>query len=473
MVPPIPYYFISYNDSQDHSRVNKFKNKLERLKKVFFTDINIIKVNDYNQTNIKQGHIKAIKEGLRKKEKQIIILEDNVSFTEPTLFKKLTQIPFENIEKHTIIHFAGYLEEKQTEYESINNLKWIKGHSRSHFAYLVNLEFDDIKSNGNKWFDDSEKEWSQIIYKNSSLMYSEIIVYPFGYNLEKGLMKSTLDGLSICKFTELYKSTNELLKNPSEESQLSLNFYPLNITEDKLPRITLLTTVNDQRLWWALLRLNLDNFEYPTNKIKWIIIETTKLSGYDRGDTIEDILPKKRGTSGGWQLEYLQKEEWNGLDFLEIITKLKNESEKQSEKQSKSVLEGDFIVEFNPDVFYTIHSIISRVKVMLKYPRIKIAGTVQHQYYNVKSEKSYIIGNNKNLELDKDSRITRNSLNNYEFNFEDKIRIPSEFVFYKLGLSNNINNMIEYKKSDKFPDFLVSEDYFTNLIVICEDLKRK
>ncbi len=196
-------------------------------------------------------------------------------------------------------------------------------------------------------------------------------------------------------------------------------------------------------------------------------IQLIKLNGNNRGDTIDDILPKKRGTPGGWQLKYLQKEEWNGYDLLEIITKLKEED---------NIIEGDFIVEFSPDIFYTIHSIISRVKIMLKYPNIKIAGTVQHQFYDIKTEKSYLIGNYLNLDLDNGSRITRTNLSKYDFSFDDKIRIPSEFVLYKIGLMNNISkfgNIIEYKNNDKFPDLLVSEDYFTNLIIIFEDLKKK
>ncbi len=475
MVPPIPYYFISYNDPNDHLRVSHFKNKLERFKKIFFTNINVIKVNGINP---KEGHVKAINEGIKKKEKQIIILEDNITFVDPSIFKKLTNIPFDNIDKHKIIHLSGYLEDKSNNIDSILGSKWIVGRSRSYFAYLVNLNYncDNCDSsdgvNGKlDWFNNNESDWGQIIYQNSSIMYSEILVHPYGYDLENGLMKSTLNGLSICKFTESIKSSKEKLNSSDNESQLSLNFYPLNILDKDLPRITLLTTVNDQRLWWALLRLNLDNFEYPTNKIKWVIIETTKLTGNNRGDTIEDILPRKRGTPGGWQLEYLQKEECNGYDFLEIIKKLKEES--------NNIIDGDFVVEFSPDIFYTVHSIISRVKVMLKYPNMKIGGTVQHQFYDIRTEKSYLLGNYQNLEMDKGSRIIRNNIsdiNDYKFKFEDKIRIPSEFVLYKIGLVNNINNkndLIEYNKNDKFPDLLLSEDYFTNLILICEDLKKK
>jgi hypothetical protein len=463
MVPPIPYYFISYNDPDDHLRLNHFKNKLERFKKIFFTDLNVIKVNGINP---KEGHLKAINEGIKKKEKQIIILEDNITFVESSFFKKLTNLPFENIEKHKIIHLSGYLEDKTNNVDSFLGSKWIEGHSRSYFAYLVNLDYN----NGNlDWINNNESDWGQIIYENSSIMYSEVLVHPYGYNLDNGLMKSTLNGLSICKFTESNKSAKEKLNSSDEESQLSLNFYPLNISDNDLPRITLITTINDQRLWWALLRLNLDNFEYPTNKIKWLIIETTKLTGNNRGDPIDDILPKKRGRPGGWQLEYLQKEEWSGYDFLEIISKLKEES--------SGVIEGDFIVEFNPDIFYTVHSIISRVKIMLKYPNIKLAGTVQHQFYDIKTEKSYLVGNYSNLELDNGSRITRTNINKYDFSFNDKIRIPSEFVLYKIGQKNDISkltkNIIEYKKNDKFPDLLVSEDYFTNLIIIFEDLKIK
>ena len=51
MVPPIPYYFISYNDPCNHLRLNHFRNKFDRYKKIFHTDLNIIKVNGINKSN--------------------------------------------------------------------------------------------------------------------------------------------------------------------------------------------------------------------------------------------------------------------------------------------------------------------------------------------------------------------------------------------------------------------------------------
>jgi hypothetical protein len=448
---PIPIYWIHYTDENDSKR---FLNKIIRTQKILNNKSVVVKHTKKEQS---KAHIKTIKLALQNKENQIIIIEDKTSFTDINAFKLLTQQPFtfnQTKQIPKILHLGGYLEEKN--YNTNNNLtsNWIQGQSRDLFAYWINLDSELQNIN----YDNNIISWSDFIYKNTSAIHSPMLIIPYGYDINNthNLMKQTLDGLSMVQISEI-------INNDNQYNQVNLKFD--SIPEKELPRITLLTVINDQRLWWPLLRFNIDNLDYPTHKMKWLIIETTesKLVGYD----IEDLLPPihKRGNSNGWHLDYIKKPEWNNLDFIQIVNKLQQQSDNTN-------LIGDFVTEFDPQAFYPVFTLFSRVKTMIKYPNINIAGCVFNQIYNIKNEKTYIQGNEtQNTEFNQGSRIIRLKSSNTYID-QHKIRIPNQFVSYQIT-NNQLNQKELYMNNDRFPDFLEKEDFFTNLIVILEGLKSK
>ena len=446
----ITIYWISYTDPGDYNRISRFTKKINRLKKTLDNNFVIVKVPNLNKT---EAHLKTLNLAIKNKEKQIIIIEDKTSIPDINLFKITTKTPIEF--NGTILHLGGYMEEKITD---TSNPNLIFGKSKSTFAYLINLE--NLKNLNSNNLLQTENIHS-FIYKNSTAMYNPMLVVPYGYDINNSnnLMNNTLKGLSIIQFEEYFDSND----SNSIQSQLSLKFDDLNISDKELPRITLLTIIDDQRFWWPLLRLNLENIQYPTQKMKWIIIETTDQKGYD----IEDLIPppNKRGNPGKWQLEYIKKPEWHGIDITTLLTNHKNEIDTV----------GDYIIEFEPQSFYTTFSILSRVKTMIKYPNIDVAGTVSTQIYYIKNDVNYIIGDDTNLELIKGGRIYRNQLLpvNKQLN---KIRIPNQFVSYQIDYEykkDNDNTKPFTNNKDKFPDFLEKEDYMADLISIFEEMRKK
>ncbi len=449
----IPIYWVSYKDEGDINRVSRLVKKVSRMEKSLPNKQHIVKISNLNQ---KEGHIKTIQEAIKNNEKQIIIIEDKTSIVNISGMKELIKSYWDN--DLPILHLGGYMEEKIYDHKGKNNLgnKWVLGRTRSCFAYWLNLEkYNDAIFS--KWIESDNSDFGDIIYNDTFAIHYPVLVTPYGYNIDTGLMNDTLKDISIVQFNE-------------NEMDLTLKFK--NISDDKLPRITLLTIVTDQRLWWPLIRLNLDNINYPSKKMKWIIVDMMN-KNYDM---IEDLLPRKRGQPGGWELEYLQKE-WDNLSFNQIINNL--------EKEKKIV--GDFVVEFDPQVYYPAFSVLSRVKTLIKYPSMKYAGCNQIQLYDIPSDNSILIstenGKKNDTEIDFfiGSRIIKREDNINLYNLENSIRIPSQFVSYLFNLpikyleKYNLQNYkhINYNKIDKFPDFLESEDFFADIVMIIDNMKQK
>jgi hypothetical protein len=448
----IPIYWVSYKDEGDINRVPRLVKKVSRMEKSLPNKQHIVKISNLNQ---KEGHIKTIQEAIKNNEKQIIIIDDKTSIINISGLKELIKDFW--VHDLPILHLGGYMEEKIYVHKGEDTLgnDWVLGRTRSCFAYWLNLE---KYKNGciSHWIESLDTEFGDIIYNNTFAIHYPVLITPYGYNIDTGLMNDTLKDLSIVQFNE-------------NEMDLTLRFK--NISDDKLPRITLLTIVTDQRLWWPLIRLNLDNINYPSKKMKWIIVDIFN-KNYDM---IEDLLPRKRGHPGGWELEYLQKE-WNNLSFNQIVNNLEYENK----------LVGDFVVEFDPQVYYPAFSVLSRVKTLIKYPSIKYAGCNQIQLYDIPNDNSILISKENSKEKNEidffiGSRICKREKNINLYNLENSIRIPSQFVSYLLNLpikfleKYNLQNYKHnnYNKIDKFPDFLESEDFFADIVMIIDNMKKK
>jgi hypothetical protein len=448
----IPIYYISCFDKNDyhkHQSLAKIKNKIARLEKALPNPIHLFR---HPTLDVKEAHQTLLINLITAKHKNqtnsryVVILEEDTSILDIPRFRNLIKYQKDDGDSSSfpsgkILHLGGYLEEKSEEENlKINQNTWVVGKSRNHFAYIVDLakfELIDIKSKDIK----DKDSFEQFIYSNASFMLTPILVTPFLYDMQKGKMGTTHIGYSIGQFEE------------TNQHQLTLKLPP--ITDNNLPRITLITVINNQRLWWPLIRLNLDNIIYPTHKMKWIIIETTGNDGY----TIEDLLPKTRGKPGGWELEYIKYDSYNH-DFMKIVKYLETEGK----------LVGDFAVEFDPQSFYPTFTLMSRVKTLIQYPNINLAGTTQTQAYSLKSDYTTLTGKEDQLELIKGSRIIRRSILD-SFNFNIIMRIPYQFTNYLI--TSDKFNQNRYQGLDTFPEYLEKEEYFPELILLFEDIKNK
>jgi hypothetical protein len=445
----LPIYWISYHYSKDLDRSRSFKKRYERLSKSFPGKSHCLNIyeSSSNPKDFKGNGIPATKESMiitahceviqrarKQNYTEVLIIEDKTTFVNQIDFKDFLinfKPPFT---KWTILFLGGYIEDHQLH---ACDKEWVSGRSRSHFAYIINL-----KSNLNLCMSPDQsldEDFVKQLYNSKNTYYRQpFLIVPQYYNYKKGLMDSTARGLPMAQIEESSDLT---------ELKLKMEF----IEEDKLPVITLLTVLDNSRSWWPLISMNLNNLEYVTQKMEWIILDLSQ----NELDVVEDLLPKKRGKEGSWNLKYIRKPEWNGLDFMNLVKRLKNQ------------ISYPYVLELNPKTFYPSFSIHSRIKTALKYPNYGYFGSTEVQMYNIPKDCTYTIGNNDHLEFLEGTRLIC-----LERNLGNKMRIPGQFVSRTLEYIDR-HDQVNYNGVDKFPDYLDNQEFFSDLILIIDDLRKE
>jgi len=440
-------YWISYHYTQDLNRPRQFKKKYERLLKTFPGKFHLLNVFESTKTSKEfkgngipakkdemttQAHLEAIKRAKQEGYSEILIIEDKTSFPDLTKLKNFISSSSRPSDPNwKILYLGGYIEEHQVPNPP---MEWVSGKSRSHFAYLVNLKKDlDLDPGYGSW-------GNQLHDLDQTYFHQPILVIPQYYDLSKGLMLDTAKGLSTTQIEE----TSDM-----KQIKLKMDW----VEEKDLPKITLLSVLDSSRAWWPLLLMNLNNVDYLTKNMEWIILDLSQ----DESMTIEDLLPRKRGKEGGWHLKYLHHPELNGKPFLELVEFLN-----QKEEISHS-----FLLEFNPRTFYPVFSLHSRVKTALKYKKYGYFGSTEVQSYSVPRDQTYLIGSGDELEFREGTRLVC-----LKRDLEQKMRIPAQFVSRTLDYVESEEERL-YLGLDKFPDYLQDEDFFSDLVLIIDDLRKE
>ena len=442
----LPIYWISYHYASDHSRAKQFKKKYEKFSKLLPTKHHALDVYESQKQKsdfrgrgipakkdemILQAHFEVIERARKEGYDHIMILEDKVSVLDLPNFKTFLtnfQRPLSNWD---ILFLGGYIEEHDI---PSSEKEWISGHSRNHFAYILNLK-------NNLDLDLGYGDWGKQLHDLEDSFYRrEFLVVPQFYNYEKGLMKETAKGLSMAQIDEV-DGINQI--------KLKMDYIP----EDKLPSVTLLTILDNARSWWPLLIMNLNNLDYSTQKMEWIILDVSQ----NENDQVEDLLPKKRGRPGGWHLKYLYRPEFNGFSFEDCAEALKDED----------AIEHNFVVELHPECFYPVFSIHSRIKTAMKYSRYGFFGSTEVQMYSLQRDHTYITGSSDKLEFEVGSRLLC-----LKRDWKNKMRVPAQFVSRLIDYKGRDDERL-YQGDDKFPDYLQEEDFFCDLVLIIDDLRKE
>jgi hypothetical protein len=451
----LPIFWISYHYSDDLKRSRSFKQKYQHLSKTLPGQIHCLDVYQSSASPknfrgngipspkehmIINAHNEIIKRAIASKYTEVLIIEDKTSFINQSEFKHFLinfKQPIDN--NWSVLFLGGYIEDHQLPLE---NQEWISGKSRSHFAYIINLK--NLTSHYPLPLDTNLGNYLYVL--NNTYYRQPFLIIPQYYNYDKGLMMITAKGMSMAQIEE---------NSDLSELKLKMNW----IDDQDLPHITLLTIVNNSRNWWSLISMNLNNIEYPTQKMEWIILDLTP----NPLDTIEDILPKKRGKEGGWHLKYIKKPEWNNnFSFTDLVNKLHDQISNQ------------YVIEFHPNTFYPTFSIQSRIKTALKYPSYNHFGSNQLQIYNIPKDCTYTIGNHYNTEFIEGTQLIclRRNLNDINNNINNKMNIPGQFIGRLITYVDRMDQM-EYKGNDKFPDYLEHEQFFPDLVLIIDDLRKE
>ena len=175
-----------------------------------------------------------------------------------------------------------------------------------------------------------------------------------GQEVNYDFMEKTLEGLRTPEHEEV--NGNYVLKLP-------------NISYNDLPYVSIITPTYNRRKMFNMAMRNFENFNYPPEKLEWIIIDDTP----DEFDQLDEILPVDK------RIKYLKLK---GQEYRSTVAYKRNLG---VEKASH-----DIIVHMDDDDYYPPESVLARVKTLIKYQKqgIKCVGCTLIGTYDLMNNKS-------------------------------------------------------------------------------------
>ena len=402
------------------------KIKIKRLirKKNLNILFNTVTLHENPQKGCLESHCNLIEQYHNKKD-YILILEDDVHF--------IRNIPY-NIElpsEWDMLYFGGTVKVSSNKY----NDNWTRVSTWSTHSYIVNLTNSKLVE---KILDARNQEYAIDNYYINHI-HSKFLCYMItpmvaiqrdGYSdIEKkdmsyDFMKKTLEGLN---------------KPESENKDGECRLILPDLSDDDLPTVSIITPTYNRRNFFSLPIYCFLNFNYPKEKIEWIIVEEECDKDEER-DTVEDMVKFDK------RIKYkkIKKEDGNpicmGLKRNICVENCSNQ----------------IIIHMDDDDYYPPESILARVKILVKYKgNIGLVGSSTVGIYNIHNNKSSFISDG-NISISEASMgywrsfweeqnfMDTDSIYEYRgimSNRLDKIMdIPYFFIIFVLSHKNNYKN---------------------------------
>lgn len=281
-----------------------------------------------------ESHINVIKSASEKgKSQHLMIIEDDIKIIRP--LKDLPNPPPD----WDIIYFGGTVHTNKGSYDN----DWCKIATWTTHAYIINLTNkalvqDLIRAKK------QDKELDEYYIKNIHFKYNCYMINPMriiqrdGYSdIEKAevkydFMEDTLKGFR--------QPEHETLT--SGDYVLKLDFVPPEL----LPPVSIITPTFNRRKLFAMALNNFMEFNYPKEKLEWIIIDDSN----DESLSVEDMLPR-----GDKRIRYIKIDT---KDRLSVAHK-RNIGAREAKYE--------YIVHMDDDDYYPKESVMARIKILLKY----------------------------------------------------------------------------------------------------------
>jgi len=151
----------------------------------------------------------------------------------------------------------------------------------------------------------------------------------------------------------------------TKDYKLKLDYFE----DDQLPYVSILTPTKNRKKLFPIAIECFNNFIYPKEKIEWIIVDDS-----DDGSSLVDILPND-----------------SRIKYKKINTKKKIPVSMKRNLCAKFASH-DILIHMDDDDYYTPISILSRVKVLMTYPKINMVGCGIIRCYDVKQKVYYDAG---------------------------------------------------------------------------------
>jgi hypothetical protein len=302
-----------------------------------------------------ESHLTVMKEAIADGIKYLLIFEDDVKFKRKVL--PLPEVPVD----WDMLYLGG------TVHRIVNrdNPNWTRVMCWTTHAYIVNLtnqKLVDKIMEADKYEGEIDRFYLEHVHKgfNCYMANPMMAIQKQGFSDIEGqivnydFMEKTLEGLLTPEHEEV--NGNYVLKLP---------VIPYN----DLPKVSIVTpTYNRKNMFYMALR-NFENFNYPSNKLEWIIVDDTP----DEMEQLDEILPVDD------RIKYLKLQ---GSEYKLTVSYKRNIG---VEKASN-----DIIIHMDDDDYYPPESILARVKSLVKYKEkgIKCVGCSLIGTYDLVSGKS-------------------------------------------------------------------------------------
>ena len=416
-----------------------------------------------------ESHLNVIEEAIqRNKSKYLLVLEDDAKIIRP-----LKNIPLPPSD-WDMLYFGGTVHDNMGQYSD----DWTRVATWTCHAYLLNLEnkplIEDILKARTAVITENGQERSpeidEYLIKNVHYKYKCYMTNPMrviqrtGYSdIEKGkvdydFMENTLNGFRQPDF-ETTVAGNKAIK---------IDFVPPEL----LPPVSIITPTYDRRKLFSMAIRNFQAFEYPPDKLEWIIIDDTPDEDY----SVKDMLPK----------DYRIK-------YVPVSTK---EKMSVAHKRNIGVKEAkyDYIVHMDDDDYYLPGSIMFRVKALMQYANkgVGCVGCSRVGIYDLVEDKSSIATDGMISLSEASMAYTRQFWEKQQFNeleefgeyrsfiqgrFDQILEMPYSYIMIALVHKNNFTgtskridkNVIINKETGKEMNFYDTWDDDTKAFI--EDLR--
>ena len=298
-----------------------------------------------------ESHLHLIKEAIKNKHEKILIFEDDVKFVKS--LKSIKDPP----KDWNMIYLGGTVHRvMDNKYNGYSRVQTWTTH-----AYFINLkdeEFVNKLLEMEKYQEEVDRYYLEKIHPNYQCYmtnpmvaiqkedYSDIEGQEVNYNF----MQYTLNGL----------------RSPEHEVTSEGN-YVLKLDKIKnsdLPKISIITPTYNRRKLFTMALNNYENFNYPKNKIEWVIVDDSPKDE----DSVEDLVSFMRNVK---YLRFRSNEE-----PMTVASKRNIGVSNASHK---------YIVHMDDDDYYPPESLLARIKILLRYENdgIECVGSTLIGTYNI------------------------------------------------------------------------------------------
>ncbi len=296
---------------------------------------------DLHPTSPKRGclesHLTIIRRAYEeKKYDKIMIFEDDAKFIGS--FASLKRVP----EDWDMLYFGGtvfrVLEKKYA--------GWTRVQTWTTHAYMINLKNESLMQDLLKlesYEGEVDRYYLEKIHPNYHCYMADpmIVIQKEGFSdiegrmVDYSFMQQTLQGLRVPE-SKVDENGNYVLKLP-------------NIPFEELPYVSIITPTYKRKTLFAMAMYNVFGFHYPRNKIEWVIVEDMT-DDMTEEDTLKSILP-------------------NDNRIKHILLHSGSEPYTIAMKRNIGVSNSShpYIVHVDDDDIYEEHTLMARVKLLMKY----------------------------------------------------------------------------------------------------------